>query len=482
MGLKSPDIWTITPPPTQYENMKSNFDTQRLQKAAKDNLWMHFTRMGSFTNEYKVPVICKGDGPYIFDTEGNRYLDGISSLFATQIGHGRAEMGEAFAQQAGQLAYFPNWSYANPPAIELASKLASLAPGDLNHVFFSASGSESIETASKLIKQYHKLTGNPRKHKMISRYLSYHGTTAGALSITALPAIKEMFEPLVPGHFKVPNTNAYRAPAQYATDPTGFGIWAAERIEEAILFEGPDTVAAVFIEPVQNAGGCFVPPPGYLKLVREICDKYNVILVADETITGFGRIGAFFASTRYGLVPDIIICGKGMTSGYAPVGAMIASEKLFEPFSKGKISFLHGSTFGGNPAGAAVALKNIEIIENENLVENVLAREDTHRASLETLKELPIVGDVRGAGYFWALELVKDKESKTSFDDEESENLLRGFLSHSLFEAGLYCRADDRGDPTVQIALPLICDETHFEQVRKILHESLSQASEMYFK
>ena len=226
--------------------------------------------------------------------------------------------------QFGKIAYFPLWSYAHPRAIELAERLAYYAPGDLNRVFFTTGGGEAVESAWKLAKQYFKLHGKPLKHKVISRSVAYHGTTQGALSITGIPAAKLPFEPLVPGGHKVPNTNIYRAPEHLREDPKAFGLWAANRIAEAIEFEGPDSVAAVFLEPVQNSGGCFPPPPGYFERVREICDEYDVLLVSDETICAFGRIGDWFACNQLGYVPDIITTAKGITSGYAPLGAMIA--------------------------------------------------------------------------------------------------------------------------------------------------------------
>ena len=302
------------------------------------------------------------------------------------------------AKQAKELAFFPLWSYAHPRAIELAERLANGAPGDLNRVFFTTGGGEAVETAWKLAKQYFKLTGKPTKHKVISRAVAYHGTPQGALSITGIPAAKEMFEPLVPGAFKVPNTNLYRAPEHLRDDEKAFGRWAADRIAEAIEFEGPDTVAAVFLEPVQNSGGCFPPPPGYFERVREICDEYDVLLVSDEVICSFGRIGSMFACDDFGYVPDIITCAKGMTSGYSPIGAMIASDRLFEPFTKGTTSFPHGYTFGGHPVSSAVAMANLDIFEREGLNEHVKENAPAFRATLEKLLDLPIVGDVRGAG------------------------------------------------------------------------------------
>ena len=252
-----------------------------------------------------------------------------------QVGHGREEIAEALKKQAETLEFFPLWSYATPPAIELAERLAGYAPGDLNRVFFTTGGGEAVESAWKLAKQYFKLTGKPGKYKVISRSIAYHGTPHGALAITGLPTFKAPFEPITPGGFRVPNTNFYRAPEGHDTDEKEFGQWAANRIAEAIEMEGPDSVAAVFLEPVQNAGGCFPPPPGYFQRVREICDEYDVLLVSDETICAFGRIGSMFACNDFGYVPDIITCAKGLTSGYSPLGAMIASDRLFEPFNDG---------------------------------------------------------------------------------------------------------------------------------------------------
>jgi adenosylmethionine-8-amino-7-oxononanoate aminotransferase len=449
------------------------------QRAARDHLWMHFTRHSTY-DTHPVPTIVRGDGCYVWDAGGNRYLDGLAGLFVVQAGHGRTELAEAAAKQAAELAFFPIWSYAHPGAIDLAERVAGYAPGDLNRVFFTTGGGEAVETAWKLAKQYFKLTGKPTKHKVISRAIAYHGTPQGALSITGLPGMKAPFEPLVPSTFRVPNTNFYRAPEQFQTGADGdlekFGRWAADRIAEAIEFEGPDTVAAVFLEPVQNSGGCFPPPPGYFERVREICDEYDVLLVSDEVICAFGRLGSMFAAERYGYQPDIITCAKGLTSGYSPLGAMIATDRLFEPFSKGDASFAHGYTFGGHPVSTAVAMANLDIFEREQLNEHVRATEGDFRATLEKLTDLPIVGDVRGDGYFYGIELVKDKTTKETFDDAESERLLRGFLSGALFEAGLYCRADDRGDPVVQLAPPLVADQAVFDEIETILRDVLTRA------
>jgi adenosylmethionine-8-amino-7-oxononanoate aminotransferase len=445
-----------------------------LSAKADRHLWGHFARHGAGITP---PIITRGEGVRIWDSRGTCYLDALSGLFVVQVGHGRAELADAAAKQARQLEYFPLWSFATPPAIELAERLSTYAPGDLNRVFFTTGGGEAIESAWKLAKQYFKLTGKPGKYKVISRSVAYHGTPHGALAITGLPAFKAPFEPMTPGGRQVPNTNFYRAPAAHNTDIKEFGQWAADRIAEAIEFEGPDTVAAVFLEPVQNAGGCFPPPPGYFERVREICDEYDVLLVSDEVICAFGRIGSMFACNDFDYVPDMIACAKGMTSGYSPIGAMIASDRLFEPFSDGKRMFANGYTFGGHPVSSAVALANLDIFEREGLNDHVIQTAPAFRATLEKLHDLPIVGDIRGEGFFYAIELVKDKTSKATFDDKESERLLRGFLSPALLEAGLYCRPDDRGDPVVQLAPPLISGQSEFDEIEQKLRHVLSEAS-----
>jgi adenosylmethionine-8-amino-7-oxononanoate aminotransferase len=455
----------------------SKFTEAELQQKAKDHLWMHFSRQSVMEEGGGVPIIVKGEGHHIWDSKGKKYFDGLSGLFVVNAGHGRRRLAEVAAKQAEELAFFPIWSYAHPAAIELADRLASYAPGDLNRVFFSTGGGEAVETAFKLAKYFWKLQGRPTKHKVISRAVAYHGTPQGALAITGIPAMKAMFEPVTPGGFRVPNTNYYRAEeAGFSGTPEQFGLWAANRIEEMILFEGADTVAAVFLEPVQNSGGCFPPPPGYFKRVREICDQYDVLLVADEVITAFGRIGNFFASTTYGFQPDMITCAKGMTSGYSPIGATIISDRIYEPFKHGSTAFYHGYTFAGHPVSSAVALANLDIFEEEKLNENVRKNSPLFRAALERLMDLPIVGDVRGDGYFFGIELVKDKKTKETFDDDESERLLRGFLSKALFDAGLYCRADDRGDPVVQLAPPLTIGPAEFDEIEGILRGVLTEA------
>ncbi|HWC85758.1 MAG TPA: aspartate aminotransferase family protein [Solirubrobacteraceae bacterium] len=442
-----------------------------LQEQARRHLWMHFTRLSAY-GDHEVPVIVRGEGCYVYDEHGNRYLDGLSALFCVNLGHGRADIVQAGVDQARELGFFTNWSYAHPPAIRLATRIAELAPGDLNRVFFTSGGSEAVESAIKLARQYFKLTGKPNKTKLIAREVAYHGTSLGALSATGITPLRQPFEPLTPGGCHVVNTNTYRMP------PGMSEADLAEAIAHRIEFEGPDTVAAVILEPVQNAGGCFTPPEGYFARVREICDRYDVLLISDEVICAWGRLGEWFGADRYRYEPDLMTTAKGLTSAYAPMGALIASDRVAEPFLHGTSSFTHGFTFAGHPVCAAIALANLEALEREGVLEHVRANEGAFRGMLESLSDIPIVGDVRGAGYFQAIELVKDQGTKASFSAEESETLLRGYLSGELFRRGLICRADDRGDPVVQLSPPLIAGPEQFEEIEAVLRPVLSEASE----
>ena len=442
-----------------------------LQEMARRHLWMHFTRMGAYA-EHELPIITRGEGCYVYDEHGKRYLDGLSALFCVNAGHGRTEIGEAAAEQVKDLGFYTNWSYAHPRAIELAARVASLAPGDLNRVFFTSGGSEAVESALKLARNYHRIRGEGTRIKVIARDTAYHGTSLGALSATGIQAIRTQFEPLTPGGCHVANTNSYRAPE--GRDP----LWAADEIERRIEFEGAESVSAVILEPVQNSGGCFTPPEGYFQRVREICDRHGVLFISDEVICSWGRLGHYFGAQRYGYQPDIITTAKGLTSAYAAMGAVIVSDAVAEPFMHDTAMFAHGFTFGGHPVASAMALANLDIFEREDLCGHVLAKEGEFRAMLDSLRDLPIVGDVRGAGFFQAIELVKDKDTKESFDHDESEDLLRGFLSGELYRRGLICRSDDRGDPVIQFSPPLIADTEQFEEMEAILRPVLTEAHE----
>ncbi len=466
-----------------------------LRADATRHLWLHFTRM----NGYQPPVIVKGDGCYLWDDQGKRYLDALAGLFSVNIGYGYGEeIGQAALAQMRELPFYTNWSYAHPRAIELARELAELAPGDVNRAFFVSGGSEAVESAWKLARQYHQAKGEPRvnaietsyvdprqyqskrserRWKAVSRRTAYHGTTMGALSINGIAALRAPFEPLVPDVIHVRNTNRYHRP----TDETEqeFTAFLLEDLESSILQAGPETVAMVIFEPVQNAGGCFTPPAGYFQGVRAICDRYDILLCADEVITGFGRTGEWFGSIKYGFEPDMMTCAKGLSSSYAAIGAVLVSDKVYEAFGDERSMYAHGITFGGHPVGCAIALKNLEIMKRERIVEHVREKQVSLGDQLRSLLELDIVGDVRGTGYLWALELVKDKETHETFSREECERLLRGYLSQALYEQGMICRADDREDPVIQISPPLIADEEEFSKIVGILGDVLTEASKL---
>jgi adenosylmethionine-8-amino-7-oxononanoate aminotransferase len=447
-------------------------ETLDLQRAAREHLWLHFTRMGG---DGEVPIIVRGDGCYLEDSKGKRYLDALAGLFSVNIGYGYGEeIGEAAAAQMRELPFYTNWGYAHPRAIELASEVASLTPGDLNRLFFVSGGSEAVESAWKLARQYYTARGDGRRWKAISRHVAYHGTTMGALSINGIPELRNPFEPLVPEVLHVRNTNRYHRPADETE--AQFTAFLLDDLEQTITATGAETVAMVIMEPVQNAGGSFTPPEGYWKGVREICDRYGILLCADEVICGFGRVGAWFGSERYDIKPDLMTIAKGLSSSYAAIGAVVASDRVMEPFMRDTNMYAHGITFGGHPVMSAIALKNIEIMKRDRIVEHVAETQDTFRKTLSQLLDLPIVGDVRGTGFFYAVELVKDKDTRESFNDEECETLLRGFLSPRLFERGLICRSDDRGDPVVQISPPLIAGQHEFDQIVSILGDVLAEA------
>src|SRR6188768_2980481 len=473
-------------------------DASSYQQLAKEHLWMHFTRMGGYASA-DVPIIVRGDGCHLEDANGKRYLDALAGLFSVNLGYSFGEeIGQAALDQMRELPFYTNWSYAHPRAIELASEVASLAPGDLNRVFFCSGGSEAVESAWKLARQYYQARGGkkvsaaltepatrhdelvaavhaPKRYKAIARHIAYHGTTLGALSINGIPALRTPFEPLLAEVRHVSNTNRYHRPAEETE--AEFTRFLLDELEQAILAMGPETVCLVHMEPVQNAGGCFTPPEGYWAGVREICDRYDILLSADEVITAFGRVGYWFASERYDIRPDIVTSAKGLSSSYAALGAVVATDRVMEAFMGQTSMFSHGITFGGHPVMCAIALKNIEIMKRERILEHVRENAEMMRSSLAQLKDLPIVGDLRGTGYFYAIELVKDKDTRETFSEEECERLLRGYLSTALWDAGMICRADDRGDPVIQISPPLVAGQPEFDEITSILGDVLTEAS-----
>ncbi|MGH3088850.1 MAG: aspartate aminotransferase family protein [Rubrobacteraceae bacterium] len=426
-----------------------------------DNLMLHFTPYAEDWS--KLPVIVSGDGCYVTDDHGKTYIDGLAGLFTTQVGHGRTELAEVAAKQMKELGFFPNWSFQHPRSLELAEKMAGIAPGDLNSSFFVSSGSEAVETVIKLARQYHKANGEAERYKIISRKIAYHGTTMGALSVTGLPSFKAPFEPLPAGFMHVSNTQQ---------DPEG----AAEAIEEMIEFASPETVAAVIIEPVQNAGGCLVPPPDYWRKVRDICDRHGVLLVSDAVICAFGRLGEWFGVERFDVVPDMTSFAKGVTSGYLPMGGVVVNDKISATLKENQPMFSHGSTFGGHPVSSAVALANIEIIEKENLLKNVHDLEGHFESELRRVSEAhPIVREVRGMGFFWAVEVTPERADGTPLSEDEYQKYFKGVLSRKLMEGGLICRFDDKDEPVIQYSPALISDREILSKVADITDAAIGE-------
>src|ERR687889_724886 len=433
-------------------------DTSR---SGVDNLMLHFTPYAEDWS--KLPVIVSGQGSYVTDDRGNTYVDGLAGLFTTQVGHGREELAEVAAKQMKELGFFPNWSFQHPRSLELAHKIAEIAPGDLNSSFFVSSGSEAVETVIKLARQYHKANGEATRYKVISRKIAYHGTTMGALSVTGLPSFKAPFEPLLQGFMHVPNTQQ---------DPEG----AADAIEEAIEFGPPETVAAVILEPVQNAGGCLVPPPDYWKRVREICDRHGVLLVSDAVICAFGRLGEWFGIERFDVVPDMTSFAKGVTSGYLPMGGVVVNDRIASTLRENAPMFTHGSTFGGHPVSSAVAVENIAIMEREKLLQNVHDLEGHFGDELKRMaSDHPIVKEVRGLGFFWSVEVNPERPDGTPLAEDEYQKYFKGVVSRKLLEGGLICRFDDKDDPVIQYSPALVSDREVLSRIAEITDSALTE-------
>ena len=423
-------------------------------KALSDNAWLHFFQMGHLASPEAHPLIpVRAEGARLYDQHGTSYIDGLAGLFCVNAGYGRLEIVQAMTEQLLALPFASPFTFATLPQIDLSAKLASISPlGPQTRTFFTSGGSDAVETALKLAKAAQRKRGRPEAHKLIARRVAYHGTSMGALSVNGNTGLRTGFGPLVPGarHVPLPKT---------AADAS----WIAEMIE----FEGPETVAAVIMEPVQNSGGAIVPPPGYLQQVRAICDHYGVLLIADEVICGFGRVGAWFGSTAFGIAPDLMTCAKGITSGYAPLGAVMARAEIADLFLGDEADkFLHGVTFGGHPASCAAALANINILEREQLCErSAVVGELLLRELRAAVGDHPNVGEVRGKGLFVALELVRDKASNAPLEEPQ----LMGWLSDQFKQRGLICRADDRLDPVIQLAPPLNIPEEDLHQIVTIV-------------
>jgi adenosylmethionine-8-amino-7-oxononanoate aminotransferase len=459
----------VTEAPTQTSHA-------RYQAGVRDHLLLHFGQHAALRSGGEVPVIERADGVHVYDTRGRRYLDALSCLFCAQLGYAYgAEFAEAATKQLTTMPFNTNWNTAHPAAIELAERLADLAPTGITRTFFTSGGADAVESAWKLARQFHHANGEPRRTKAIARRTAYHGMSMGALALTGIPALKEPFGPSAIEVHHVPNTNRFRA--KDAAEPDHFTTRLLAETEAAIVGAGPETVAMLIAEPIQNAGGCFTAPQGYWAGLRALADRYGFLLVADEVISGFGRLGEYFAVSTLGAVPDMITIAKGLTSSYAAMGAVMLSDRVAEPFFRPGATVLHGITFAGHPLSAAIALRNIEIFERDGVLDNVRTLAPYLRQRMQTLTVVPIVGDIRGDGFFYAAELV-GTEFGDKLNADQRQLLVREYLPQRLRDAGLIARADDRGEPVVQIAPPLVCTKADLDTIVEALRAVLTDAGE----
>ena len=441
---------------------------------AHRHLLPHFTRGDAWRREDLV-VIDRGEGCYVWDTEGNQYLDGLSGLFCTNLGHGRSDLTAAAAKQMDRLAFFPNWGFAHPASLEAAAFIATVAPGGLDRVFFVNSGSEAVESAFKFARCYHLANGDDARHKVIARRWAYHGTTLGALSATGVPNLRAPFEPMLPDFVRhVDNT------LDCTGEPEGPAreLPCVAAVEEAILDEGPETVAMVLAEPVQNGRGALVPPEGYWPELRRICDEHGVLLCADEVINSFGRLGHWFGSERFGAQPDMITFAKGVTSAYQPLGGLVVRGTLVDRVWDSPMAmFVHGSTFGAHPVATAVAVANMAAMRDEDVFANVARNEDRLGDGLRALMAAhACVKDVRGTGYFHYMELMRDRSVGTDLTEAEFAQLLAGgVLDRFVREARVLVRPDSRGAAMLAIAPPLVAGATVIDDLLSRVDQVLNR-------
>ncbi|MEU0069991.1 aminotransferase class III-fold pyridoxal phosphate-dependent enzyme [Streptomyces sp. NPDC006332] len=449
-----------------------------LSATAARHLLLNMTPNGSLgPGGEDVFVVRRGEGPYVEDADGRRYIDGLSGLYCCQLGYSYGpEFAEAADKQLRELCFSPLWSgSAHRTGIELAERLSRLAPVDIEHTFFSGGGAEAVETAWKIARRYHALRGEAGRTKAISRRGAYHGLTVGALSFTDDPGLREPYGPGAIETRFVSNTNRFGLAPEFVDDETFTSRLLAE-LEAAILAEGPETVAMLIAEPVQNRGGCITPPEGYWQGLRVLADRYGFLLVADEVITAFGRLGEWFGGDRYGARPDIVTVAKGITAGYAPMGATLVSNRVTEVINRPGAVLNHGYTFAGHPLSAAIALRSLEIMERDRILDNVRGLQDRLADRMTSLTDLPIVGDVRGAGFFYACELVGDLDGG-GFSDTARADLIVDLIPRRLREAGLLARVYNRAAPLVQIAPPLISDRALLDRIAEVVADTLDEAA-----
>jgi len=447
-----------------------------LRACAARNLGKHFTRAAAW-RDAEMLIIERSEGCYLWDDKGRRYIDGLAGLFCVNMGHGRTDIAEAGYAQMKQLSFATNWSAAHPSSIRTAALLADLAPGDLGVTFFVNSGSEANESAIKFAREYHQGRGQPRRIKILSRHMAYHGTTLGALSATGIPQFREPFQPLLPWFVKVPNTYGWEKDG--GADRPVAELPCVKAVEQAILDEGPETVAMLIAEPVQNVGGVMVPPDGYWQELRRICDTYGVLLAADEVICAFGRLGYWFGSQRQGVVPDLMIFAKGVTSAYAPLSGIIVREALMDELLDSPIGmFTHGATWGGHPMATAVAYANITAMRDERVLDHVRELAPYFRAQLDEIQARhPAVKEVRGTGFFYGLELWNGPDGG-DFSAERKARVCRSVLPALLQKAGLMTRSDDRGPAMLMLSPPLVADRAVLDEMFAMVDTVLAGTEE----
>ena len=444
---------------------------KELQESALEHLWVYLREPSDMAEKGEPQIFVEGKGVHVTDALGNTYIDAMSGLWLKNVGYGRTEIADAAYAQMLKLTYMPMGT-TTEPTIQLAEKIASITPGDLSRCFFTSGGSEAVETAMKLARAYFKRVGEPTRFKFISRKGSYHGATFGTLALGGTAIFpKTDYEPLLAGVFHGPQPNPYRCEYGGAT-PEECAERCANAIEEIIKFQGPDSVAAVIAEPVSSPMGAVVPGPNYWPMLREICDRYGCLLIADEVITGFGRTGKMFACEHWGITPDIMTVAKGITSGYIPMGGAITRKPISDAFiGSERVAFRHVITFGGHPVAAAASLKNIEIMETEGMVENSATMGRYLLDGLEELKQKhTIIGDVRGLGLFCGMEMVKDRQTKEYFpaEAELGPKLTQGFSSNGLIL---------RGGDVMNIAPPLCVTSGEIDEIVSVLDRVIGQTA-----
>ena len=484
-------------------------ETLDLQRAAKEHLWMHFTRMGEY-DLADVPIIVRGDGCYLEDSNGKRYLDALAGLFSVNIGYSFGEeIGQAALEQMRELPFYTNWSYAHPRAIELAEEVASLAPGDLNRVFFCSGGSEAVESAWKLARQYYIARGEKQFRGLVTpgaRAGAQDGETETMHDAIVVAATRRR-DATRPSPDTSPTTGrrsarcrstasrpsvppSSRSSQKCGTSRTRTATTARPRRARLSSRSSSSTSssrrswpwgrtrsASCTWSPCRTPAAASHHPPGTGAACARSATATTSCSRPTRSSPRSGDSATGSRSERYDIRPDIVTSAKGLSSSYASIGAVIATDKVMEPFMGATSMFSHGITFGGHPVMCAIALKNIEIMKREGIIEHVRANEDAFRSTLAQLLDIPIVGDLRGTGFFYAIELVKDRDTRETFSDEECEKLLRGFLSNALFDAGMICRADDRGDPVIQISPPLVAGQAEFDEITSILGDVLTRGS-----